>query len=152
MSLGQGGISPTAFSYFPDPSMTCCSKFFIFFRPVAMRFLPHSVSGVFVLKNGRLSDYILYLFIFLPRATTGLATWHNFCVFFNKTGGCGTMLLRLYRFLPPKVARALPSGRPKAARCLGTALSTALVLGCGLSLLHSGEDSSASSDLKLLDF
>lgn len=74
------------------------------------------------------------------------------CFFFNKTGGCGTMLLRLYRFLPPKVARALPSGRPKAARCLGTALSTALVLGCGLSLLHSGEDSSASSDLKLLDF
>eukprot|EP00434_Breviolum_minutum_P026168 symbB.v1.2.023135.t1/scaffold2095.1/size89733/10 len=53
-----------------------------------------------------LSDYILYLFIFLPRATTGL------------------------------VARALPSGRPKAARCLGTALSTALVLGCGLSLLY----------------
>lgn len=113
---------------------------------------PYSVSGVFVLKNGRLSDYILYLFIFLPRATTGLATWHNFCVFFNKTGGCGTMFLRLYRFfLPPKVARALPSGRPKAARCLGTALSTALVLGCGLTLLHFGEDSSASSDLKLLD-
>ena len=73
--------------------------------------------------------------------------------FFNKTGGCGTMFLRRYRFfLPPKVARALPSGRPKAARCLGTALSTALVLGCGLSLLHFGEDSSASSDLKLLDF
>ena len=54
-------------------------------------------------------------------------------------------------FFTTKVARALPSGRPKAARCLGTALSTALVLGCGLTLLHFGEDSSASSDLKLLD-
>jgi len=53
-----------------------------------------------------LSDYILYLFIFLPRATTGL------------------------------VARALPSGRQRAARCLGTALSTALVLGSGLTLLY----------------
>eukprot|EP00438_Fugacium_kawagutii_P031400 Skav217530 [mRNA] locus=scaffold4186:140994:147688:+ [translate_table: standard] len=53
-----------------------------------------------------LSDYILYLFIFLPRATTGL------------------------------VARALPSGRPKAAKSLGTALSAALVLGVGLTLLY----------------
>lgn len=59
--------------------------------------------------------------------------------FFNKTAGCGTMFLRR-PVKTTQVARALPSGRPKAARCLGTALSTALVLGCGLTLLHSGED------------
>ncbi|CAK9037759.1 Protein DETOXIFICATION 47 [Durusdinium trenchii] len=53
-----------------------------------------------------LSDYILYLFVFLPRATTGL------------------------------VARALPWGRPKAAQRLGTALSTALVLGTVLTAVY----------------
>ena len=38
----------------------------------------------------------------------------------------------------PQVARALPSGRQRAARCLGTALSTSLVLGFGLTLLCPG--------------
>jgi hypothetical protein len=39
---------------------------------------------------------------------------------------------------PAQVARALPSGRQRAARCLGTALSTSLVLGFGLTLLCPG--------------
>ena len=96
------------FHLFQAPSYAWSLRFLSKSTQMVFFFFPNFVLSLlsfwsFCLENGRLSDYILYLFIFLPRATTGLATWHNFCVFFQQNRRMWHDVFEAtWFFLPPR--------------------------------------------------